>query len=379
MNSSETIRVALIGCGQIADAHLSQLARIPSANVVAVCDRHEDLAYQAAARFNVPQTFTDMHQMLDEVSPDVVHLTTPAQSHAPLAIELMQAGCHVYVEKPFTLDAHEAEQVMEVARECDREVSVGHDQLFDPLWLKAKVWIMNGLIGDVRHVESILGYPIDGKFGQQVAGNPNHWVRKLPGGLFQNTISHPLYRITDFMNADDEPTIIGGWLRKPKFDFPTELNITLHTPELSGQLTFSTNLPPQRITRIYGSKATMALDFDAQTLRLTKRPTLPGAFAKIEAPHSNLMNAMWNLTSNMWRFARSDIHYFAGMKTLFEQFYDSIQKQSRPPITKNEILHVTRLMDRIFDHCRDADEISVRNIDTINRELEDATCLASHA
>ncbi len=374
MSNPTKIRVALLGCGQIADAHLSQIQRIRSAEVVAVCDMYEDLAYQAAARFNVPAIFTNLETMLADTKPDVVHVTTPAHTHAPLSIQLMQAGCHVYVEKPFTLDGPEAEQVLKVARKTGKQICVGHDQLFDPLWLKAKLWIKQNVIGEVRHVESILGYPISGNFGALVAANPNHSVRKLPGGLFQNTISHPLYRITDLM-GDEEPTLIGGWYQRPDFDFPTELSTAFEGTTVTGSLTFSTRIPPQRITRIYGSKGTLELDFDTQTIRRSPIPTLPGVFSKLHGPWQHLNNAFWNMTHNCWRFAKSDIHYFGGMKTLFEQFYQSTTGTASPPISLREIKAVTVLMDRIFAHCRQHDMNQFHS--QIQAAEAEVTCLVS--
>jgi len=363
MSASEKIRVAVLGCGQIADAHLSQIQRIKSAEVVAVCDTHLDLAWQAAKRFQIPRFETSFARMIEETRPDVVHLTTPAQTHASLAVELLQAGCHVFVEKPFTLDAQAAREVLSVAVANRKLVCVGHDQLYDPAWLTCKKWVQRGLIGEVQHIESILGYPIDGKFGAQVAGNPAHWVRKLPGGLFQNTISHPLYRITDFM-SDVQPEIMGGWRTRPGMNFPTEMSISLQGRNQSGSLTFSTFLPPQRLTRVYGTQGTIDIDFDAQTLRLKSLTKLPGAFAKLEAPWQHVRNSLWNLGNNLWRFSKSDIHYFAGMKHLFQAFYDSIQHGTSPPILPDEIERVTYLMDRIFVHCREQEPRTYRMEET---------------
>ncbi|HWL10171.1 MAG TPA: Gfo/Idh/MocA family oxidoreductase [Planctomicrobium sp.] len=351
MSTNRKTRVALLGCGQIADAHLTQLKRIRSAEVVAVCDVHEDLAWQAATRFQIPRWDVHLERMLKEAQPDVVHITTPAQTHAPLATQILKAGHHVYVEKPFTLDAIEAEEVLTVAEKVNRFVCVGHDQIFDPAWVRAKSWIKQGLIGDVRHIESILGYPVDGKFGSLVASNPNHWVRRLPGGLFQNTISHPLYRITDLMH-EEQPKIVGGWHCREGWSFPTELSLSFQTGNQSGSLTFSTFLPPQRITRVYGTRGCIDIDFDSQTVRFHKLTRLPGAFAKLEAPWQQFGNALWNLSNNVRRFAMADIHYFAGMKTLFERFYEAIQNGTPLPVPHAETYRVTHLMDRIFDHCR---------------------------
>ena len=377
MNSRSKIRVALLGCGQIADAHLSQIQRIRFAEPVAVCDVHEDLAYQAAARFNIPGTYTDLDRMIAETEPDVVHLTTPAQTHAPLAIRILERGCHVYVEKPFAVDGSQAQEILDAAARFGRQVCVGHDQLFDPLWLKGKEWLDRGELGDLRFVESILGYPIDGNFGAAVKADRQHWVRQLPGGLFQNTISHPLYRITDLI-PDPDPELIGGWHIRRGFEFPTELNMLLESEAVSGQLIFSTHLPPQRITRLYGTQATLELDFDAQTMRLCPIPRLPGAFAKLEAPWKQFRNSLWNLTHNIGRFATADIHYFAGMKSLFERFYLTILQGDEPPITPMEVLHITRLMDRIFEHCQDRPLTQDADRSRLIPNLEDASCLVSH-
>ncbi len=348
------IRVAMLGCGQIADAHLSQLQRIKFVDIVAVCDAYEDLAYQAAARFKIPTYFTNVQEMLRVTQPDVVHIATPAHTHAALAKQLLESGCHVYVEKPFTLNVQEADDVLRVASETGKQVCVGHDQLFDPMWLRARRMIGGGAVGEVRFVESILGYPIDGKFGALVKDDPQHWVRKLPGGLFQNTISHPLYRILDLL-PDEQPLLLGNWLRREPYDFPTELQLGLEGAQVGGSLTFSTRIPPQRLTRVYGSKGMLAIDFDTQVIRREDRPRLPGAFAKLEAPLKQLGESCGNLARNMWRFAWGDIHYFAGMRTLFERFYRSILFAEATPIPAAEIRRVTAIMDQIFDHCRRQD------------------------
>ena len=120
-----TINVALLGCGQIADAHLSQIQRIPYANVVGVCDRHEELAYQAAKRYNIENYFDDLDTMLEKVKPDIVHITTPAHTHYPLAMKLLESNCHVMVEKPFTRTLEETRAVLNAAQEKKLKICVG--------------------------------------------------------------------------------------------------------------------------------------------------------------------------------------------------------------------------------------------------------------
>src|SRR5512140_2728821 len=103
------IKVGIIGCGKMADQHAFQIQRIPETQIVGVCDAEPLMAKQMAERFHVARYFGDAREMLDAVKPDVVHITTPPQSHFPLGQMCLEAGSNVYVEKPFTLNASDAE------------------------------------------------------------------------------------------------------------------------------------------------------------------------------------------------------------------------------------------------------------------------------
>src|SRR3954468_5364024 len=147
--SEPKLKMALIGCGQIADAHLQEIRKVPGVEPAAVCDRHLDLARQAADRFGVPGVYTDVTALLDEVRPDVVHIATPPHTHYALARQALAAGAHVYVEKPFTVDAAEAEEVLKAAEAAGRLACAGHDHLFDPAWLECREIVARGDLGEV--------------------------------------------------------------------------------------------------------------------------------------------------------------------------------------------------------------------------------------
>jgi predicted dehydrogenase len=352
------INIGLIGCGQIADAHLQQIARIPNANVVAVCDLEPLLARQAAERFDIPRQFSDVERMIAVCGIDVVHVATPVQTHAPIAKQALNAGCHVYVEKPFTVDAAEAQEVIDTARQNNRLVCVGHDQLWDAAWIEARAIIESGQLGEVQHVDSWLGYPIDGPFGKLVTTDPNHWVRRLPGGLFQNTISHPLYRITDLL-TDANPQVWATWFNKlPEIPFPTELRAHLRGESVTGSLVFtSTTKPCHRLVRIHGTKAGLEVDLNTQQVRFDRSDKFPGALGRLESAWRQRSEAARNLRKTIKRFVRGQFHYFGGMKELFELFYQAIEDKTEPPIKFDEILRVTRLMDRIFESARASDSV----------------------
>ena len=98
------LKVAIVGCGKIADDHAEQIQRIKDCEIVAVCDREPLMARQICQRFPIKQHFSDLDILLAEAKPDVVHITTPPQSHFSIAKQCLEAGSHVYVEKPFAID-----------------------------------------------------------------------------------------------------------------------------------------------------------------------------------------------------------------------------------------------------------------------------------
>ena len=98
------LRIAIVGCGKIADQHVAAIRRIPDCELVSLCDREVLMARQLGERFGIAACFSDVSEMLRAASPDVVHITTPPQSHFSLARQCVESGSHVYLEKPFTTE-----------------------------------------------------------------------------------------------------------------------------------------------------------------------------------------------------------------------------------------------------------------------------------
>jgi predicted dehydrogenase len=348
------LRVALVGCGQIADAHLGEIRKLPNADLAAVCDCERDLAVQAAARFGVPQIFDKVEQMLTATRPDVVHITTPPQTHKALAIEVLHRGAHVYLEKPFAVDLNEAEEIIAAADAANRMLCVGHDQLYDPAWEECRDLHSRGLLGEIVHIDAVLGYDFTGPFGRLVSSDPDHWVHRLPGGIFHNTISHAVCKITDFL-PDDRPEVQAFWIASPEArGIPTELRVLLRGERTTASLVSSCAARPvQRVTRVYGTQGSVEVDLDTRLVRHFPTLRWPGAFAKIEGPYRQARDAKRHLRRAMRRFFKSELHYFTGMRTLIDRFYRAILEEAYPPIAYREICRVTDIMDRIFVTCRE--------------------------
>ena len=102
------LSVAIVGCGQFAEEHVKEIRKIPETRIVAVCDLEELLAAQLAERYGIPSFYSSIEKLYNDVAPDVVHITTPPQTHLQLGRFVCERGSHLYVEKPFTVTFHEA-------------------------------------------------------------------------------------------------------------------------------------------------------------------------------------------------------------------------------------------------------------------------------
>ncbi|MFW6060446.1 MAG: Gfo/Idh/MocA family protein [Phycisphaeraceae bacterium] len=133
-SSKSKLRVAFIGAGGIAGAHLKALATMDDVELVALADINEQVMQQRAEEYNIPREnlFTDYEQMLEKIQPDAVDVCTPNGLHAPNAIASLKAGAHVIVEKPMAMTAVEAREMIDTAKAHDRKLVIGFQWRMHP-------------------------------------------------------------------------------------------------------------------------------------------------------------------------------------------------------------------------------------------------------
>ncbi len=357
-NDSGAPRVAVIGCGQIADAHIHEIRRAGAA-VVAVCDQNPHLAEQAAARLAVRAWYTDLDALLAELRPDVVHITTPPASHLALATRALAAGAHAYVEKPLTVDAREAAALAEAAARHGRLVCAGHNLLFDPVIRRLRALLAEGALGEVVHADALMGYDLGGPFGALLMADPGHWLHRLPGGLAQNNLSHPLSLVLPLLG--DGVTVAhasGRRLRPERFGdvrdaFHDELSVLLEGPRATASVRFSCRVRPAQIAlEVYGTRRAAQVSLDARTLRLVEGSKMPGPFQKVDWARRDAAAAAREALSRAGDLARARLHYFEGMRALFRAFYDAIAGGAAPPVPLSHAVRIAELMEGIFAACR---------------------------
>src|SRR5262249_39893998 len=183
------MRTALIGAGQIARQPLGCLRTLQGVEVVAVSDVAPSAAECAAERYRIPTWFTDHRRMLREVRPDVVHVTTPPTSHHRLAMDALDAGAHVIVEKPVTATYQELDDLVSRARERGRVLIEDYNYLFNRAPREILREVESGAFGAVTHVEVMICLDILGPDGFADANSP-HPCLALAGGAIADFLPH---------------------------------------------------------------------------------------------------------------------------------------------------------------------------------------------
>jgi predicted dehydrogenase len=352
------LKVAIVGCGKIADAHVAQIQRIKDCRIVAVCDREPLMAKQLCDRFPIQQNFTDLTELLRISRPDVVHITTPPEGHFELAKLCLEHGANVYVEKPFVVHAHQAQELIDIAENKGIKLTAGHNYQFSPAARRMRELVKSGYLGgNAVHIESYYGYNLaDPSYARALLGDKQHWVRRLPGKLLQNIISHGIAQIAEFLTTDNPQVIAHGFVSPllksiGETEIIDELRVIISEKErTTAYFTFSSQMKPSiHELRVYGSKNGLVLDQDHDILLKLRGDKYKSFADKFVPPAQFAKQYLDNLTMNVRLFLRNDFHLDSGMKYLMESFYNSIREGAPVPIPYREILLTTWIMDEIFD------------------------------
>jgi predicted dehydrogenase len=369
------LKVGIVGCGKIADIHASQIRRIPECEIVGVCDHEELMARQLAERLNVRNSFGEVRDMLRASNPDVVHVTTPPQSHFDIAKLCLEHGSHVYVEKPFTLHAWEAEELIARANANELKVTVGHDAQYSHATRRMRQLVLAGYLGGPPvHMESLWCYQLGGHaYAKAFLGGKGHWVRRLPGGLLQNIISHGISKIAEFLTTESPDVLARGFVSAHlqslgEHEIFDELRVVISEGDrTTAYFTFSSQMRPcLHHFRIFGPINGLILDEDQQIVLKLRGARYKSYLERFVPSIQFAGQHIGNFSRNLSLFLNRDFHMEAGMKCLIETFYRSIDLRQEVPIPYREIVLTARIMDNIFQQLNSQRSLTESNLCTVD-------------
>lgn len=153
----EKTKIAIYGCGTIAEVHARAIAEGESCELFAVCDLNYEAARSFAKKHGVV-TFPDLDGLLSSDEVDVVSICTPNGTHAPLAIRALLSGKHVILEKPMAISTAECDEIIDAASKSGRKITVISQMRTSPDVLGAKEIIESGKLGKIILAELNMRY-----------------------------------------------------------------------------------------------------------------------------------------------------------------------------------------------------------------------------
>ena len=346
------MKVALVGCGKIADGHVEQVRAIGS-EMLAVCDREPLMAEQLAIRMNIPAHYDDLATMLAAEKPQMLHIATPPDSHVALARIGLAHGCHLFIEKPFALNATDTEAIYAMAQDAKRRVSVNYLYNYEPPALELEALLRAGALGKLVHLESSYGYDLTGDYGVVVLSDADHWVHGLPGKLFHNVLDHVVAKFARHI-GDDFDVKVQAFRRRAASGVPVidamadELRFMLRSDDLTvGGMVSAHGRPVSHSLRVIGSRDTVDLDYASRTLIHAANQSQPSAIGRLFPPWTQSRQYAANGFRNLRRFARSRAHFFECMRELLTRYYASVEAGAPDPIPPAEVIRVARVIDAI--------------------------------
>ncbi len=341
------MRVAIVGCGQISRVHIDALREVEGVELCAVSDRDEFRAREAARLAPGATAYRDFATLLQKERPDAVHVLTPPKTHAELAIQAMDAGCHVLVEKPMALSVQEADQMIAAAGKNGVKLCTNHNYLFKSSVRRARALVESGAIGRVVYVDSYYG--LSGESGQYAGAAPgSHWAWRLPGGAFTNFLPHLIYLQLAFLK--DVESVAGvATGRGTGSELATELTVLLQGHEASGTMAVSMLAKPYaKWIDIYGTAGIVHADLVREICTVHRERRLPRMVSKALFGLEESLQLASGTAVNTARMGLGKIKPMNDLYALVGEFYSSIRDDHAPPVSGEEGKRMVGVMEMVW-------------------------------
>lgn len=150
------IRVAIIGTGGIANAHMSSYIKIPEVEIVAGADIAQGKARAFLDRYGYESAnaYESASELLEKEKPDAVSICTYNSTHAECTVMALNAGCHVLLEKPMCITMEQAYEMLEAEKKSGKILTIGFQPRYDPNMQKIREIVQSGDLGRIYYVQT---------------------------------------------------------------------------------------------------------------------------------------------------------------------------------------------------------------------------------
>ncbi|MBI3029529.1 MAG: NAD-dependent epimerase/dehydratase family protein [Candidatus Rokubacteria bacterium] len=344
----KTFRVGLVGAGYVSEFHIKALKRLPHVRIVGVTDLDP-----ARAQATGLPSFRSLAVMAAE-GLDVVHVLTPPDSHAIVALEALALGCHVLVEKPLATSVDDCDRLAGEATSRGVNLCVSHSLLGDPFVAKALHLVRSGAIGEIIAVEYL-----------RSSNYPPHRGGPLPppcrdGGFpFRDLGVHALYLLQEFLGDIQDLRIdfrtSGARSRDPNLHFD-EWRALVRCARGAGGIHLSWSIKPlQHQLIIQGTRGTLRADLFSMFLTRRFHTPLPKAVERVVNAIGEAGSIAAQVSSNAVRFMAGSIQPYQGLHNFVRNFYDALATGGPMPAGVEQARAIVRWTEqaaREADHAK---------------------------
>lgn len=328
-DSLAPLRIGLIGSGKMGRHHLKAIAASSRGTVVGVADPAASADELKAILPTGAIVVSNAADLFAQARPDVVHIVTPPATHGDLALQAIDAGCHVYIEKPFTLTAAEASRILSRAAERNVKVCAGHQVLFEAPALG--VWEHLPTIGRLVHIESYFSF---------------NMVRRTITAVEQlkDILPHAVYPVVDQLRVatglSEEAIEVCGL----SLDAAGEAYALLKLGKVTAIIMVTLNgRPVEHYQNLIGTNGSLRADYIGGFLgRLVGPGTGPGVLL---TPYRRALHTATGTTRGVTKLMLGGS--YPGLRTLVDRFFQSIQENTAPPLSPRSILDTVTICERI--------------------------------
>ena len=333
--ATANLRIGFVGAGRMAQDHVKAILRISGARVAAVAD--PALPARVAMRALVPEAeeFDSLESMLAADRCDVIHVCTPPSTHFRLAAAALQAGRHVYVEKPFVESSAEAAELLAIAERRGLKVAAGHQLLFESPTRVTTRFLP--AIGKVVHVESYFAF-------RTVRRAPGGRVPLRPDLQLLDILPHPVYVLLHFLEKCSEGRTEIAALEVSETG---TVHALLRRGHLTGTLVVTLEgRPVESYARLSGTNGALFADYVRGTVQRQIGPGSSG-IDKALSPFRTASQLVFGTTRALGARALKKQRSYPGLVELFEAFYDSVRQGTPPPMSPESLAETTRIWEQV--------------------------------
>ena len=334
----ENIGIGIVGISGYGATYPRTLKNITFSNMLGVCDINADAANAFAKEHNIPGVYTDFNEMLKNPEIDVVFIATPHFLHYSMVMASLQAGKHVFCEKPLALNYKEASEMAQTAKDLGLTLSCHYNQRLAAQVKALKDIVSNGTLGDVYHAN----VKWMARFTRFMFDESREWRvsrEKAGGGILIGRGSHMLDAIWYVLGKPRIKTVYASITSRLTGLDVEDYSLVVLTLENGGTVHLECSYEAN--TAGYFQK----MEYELLGTKAGAMYTNIDGTTSLKVGHNEFPTNRWVDSSD--RFSL-ETYQCAPPNSVIEDFLESLRDGREPLITADEAVWVTRLLDAAY-------------------------------